>query len=370
MKKQTLTLVLAALLGVSGCCDYLSFSSKDGKSCCSSCSHHTSPSKVEVAPSQSVAAKATIPSGETLVSIDGKPVLTVPEFKELVENAAKHDPYLSQLGMKDYDSVPPYLREQLLESVVDSKVISVWGEKEGIKETKEYREELEKTIKHIEDSLVVRSIERDIVSSISVTEADIQKAYEKYKEQFTKKPAMMTVVGASIENKEEATELFSAAKGLTAEEFAQEAERLGAKVTHFEPLPRNPRFAMSHPMSPALRRAVLAAEEKETVVRGAEKDVHWVLYISSRTEAEYAELDEVRGHLEQAVRGELVREAFQKRIAELRRTLSIDIKRDLITPSTQSVPQAEESENTISGEDFAALLESLKAGAEESSETL
>ena len=84
-----------------------------------------------------------------LLKIDGKPMLRKGEFMEFVEQAIKANPYLSQFGINSYDNAPEPIRQQLLDAVVQQKLIAVWGQAHGLDKTSQYQESYEKLVEQL-----------------------------------------------------------------------------------------------------------------------------------------------------------------------------------------------------------------------------
>ncbi|HLB40483.1 MAG TPA: hypothetical protein VJJ83_01710, partial [Candidatus Babeliales bacterium] len=120
-------------------------------------------------------AKSALTDDTVLLAMDHKPVLTVKDFTSFVNEIAQSDQQIFWMLQVD----PARVQANLYEAKVRALLIGEWAQKDGIRNTPEYKAEEQELLERIRMMLDNQAFIR--AHQVEVTEADLQKYYDEHK---------------------------------------------------------------------------------------------------------------------------------------------------------------------------------------------
>ena len=130
-KNLTLGVIIASLLTLSAC----DTGSKKGDS---------------AAPAAGKGGSAAA-AGDVLVTIGGKPSITVKEFEEYYEQMLEQQPQL-----KSFAQFMPDLKQNVFNSMVGQRLIEHWAEEKKVDQQKEYQQDYNNAVENIKRALAFK----------------------------------------------------------------------------------------------------------------------------------------------------------------------------------------------------------------------
>jgi len=259
-----------------------------------------------------------------LVKIDGKPVLHKEEFLEFADQAMKANPYLSSFGITSYESAPEPIRQQLLEAMVQQKLISIWGQAQGIEKTAEYKESYAKLVDQLKQALVAQSFDKQIFDVVTVSEEEVFAKYEENRHQMIKDPGSVKAVGVSFKSEEKANVFFDLVANKEEDSLVNLAKESDATVVEFGTVPLDSRQPVDGVPS-AVRKALVGLAEKQYYTQAKDGDIYWVIQAVDRVKPTYMAFEEVQEQLSSMVKQEKFRAVREERLKEIRGHHTVDV---------------------------------------------
>lgn len=301
------------------------------------------------------AQKTENPNDPVLVKIDGKPVLRKEEFLEFAEQAMKANPYLASFGITSFESAPEPIRQQLLDAVVQQKLIACWGQAQGIENTAQYKESYAKIIDQLKQALVAQSFDKEIFDTVSVSEDEILAKFDADRDQMIKEPGSVKAVGVSFKSEEKAKVFYDLVAKKEEDTFANLAKESDTSIVDFGTISLDPRKQGADSAPMAVKRSLAALNDKEYYAQARDGEIFWVVQVVDRTKPTYFSFGEVQEQLGAMVKQEKFRAVRDARINEIRGKHTVDVDNSILG----------------SGQDpFAALQQMLAAQGELSPEFL
>lgn len=263
------------------------------------------------------AASADTNGDTVLVSMNGKPVLTLKEFDEFLAEVASNDP---QIGfVLQYD--PVRVREGLFENKVQLMIMGEWAKTSGIRDTAKYQAEEQKKLEQIRMMLDVQTFIQD--HKVEVTEADIKEYYEKHKS--TDRRLLLSPAG--IEAK---AVRFEKDQKTKADEFAHKL-KTNPKET-LESLAKASDLDVSNlgiisddstNVMPEIKDAILAVQKFPHVAVVKCEDDYWVINATGKVAAKYRPLEQVQDGLRELLLPEKTKQMIDIELPKLAQKFKI-----------------------------------------------
>ena len=255
-------------------------------------------------------AKSALTDDTVLLAMDHKPVLTVKDFTSFVNEIAQSDQQIFWMLQVD----PARVQANLYEAKVRALLIGEWAQKDGIRNTPEYKAEEQELLERIRMMLDNQAFIR--AHQVEVTEADLQKYYDEHK---ATDPSLL-LAPAGVEAK---AVRFSKAAA-KAEEFAArlrkdakfDIEQL-AKQSELEAHPLGVINEKSYSVMPEIQTAVLAVQQFPAVLVVPCEEDHWVVLATGKVAAKYQPLEQVKGLLKEALYPEKVKAMLDAEMPKL-----------------------------------------------------
>lgn len=188
-RTKILSLALISIVSLSGC---------------------MSSSKVNDAPQQESEDQVIIPAQENiLLAIDGKPVLTIDEYEEQLQEAAAQSPQLEMMLQMSPNVEYDFIFNQLKMA----KLMNHWAHATGVTQSEEFKKDRARILEMVDTQLCVQYYEK--MHPVVVTDADIKAFYETQKDTL---PGLLVAPGGvkteavKFETQDEAQAFYDAVK--------------------------------------------------------------------------------------------------------------------------------------------------------------
>jgi hypothetical protein len=124
-------------------------------------------------------AGAVAPQGEVLLSIEGKPVITVPQFEEYKNNLLESQPQLKQLL-----AFMPDAEREIFQSMANEKVLELWVSKNKIDQQADYQKDRRLGLEFLDRQLAIKYFQElyPKMNKVEATDADAKKWYDEKKD--------------------------------------------------------------------------------------------------------------------------------------------------------------------------------------------
>jgi hypothetical protein len=256
---------------------------------------------------------------DVLVSVDGKPILKLAEFKQYVSDATARDQNMAVMAQ-----FMPDFEEKVFEGAAYPRIIfNEWAQHNNITSKEEYKKELEKSIQLLKDMLNQEWFVKAHVTE--VTDSEIKKYYEENKE---KDPGLMVSAGgveakgAHFAQEAQANEFFKKVQAhngnidLAAKDLNVKIVDLG-KVNH------------ASFVAETVKNKILEAKTMPAVLpvinEGGKE--FWVVKVFKREPAKYRPLEQIKNALKEHLMTRKISETIQKLMPEYEQKYGISVNR-------------------------------------------
>lgn len=280
---------------------------------------------------------AVVDKGDVLLTIDGKPALTVVEYEEQLEAARQ--------GNQEIDMVlqmmPNAEKEYIYKVFETGQIMKAWAEKEGVHETEEFKKERKQLHDAMDFQLYMKSFYNK--NPMHISDSDVKAFYDEKKDSI---PGLKLADGGvdiayvRFDSKAKADEFLEKVKDIKdASKFKSLAEAGNLTVADATVNDKSS-------LSDSLKKSVLAMKHfpKAEVVKVGNNS-YWALFASGKTDAKYHDLKSPQ-----------VQQGLKKMIADERRPKQLE----------DFVEQKKKEYNVVGNDDYFAKKEAQKRAAMES----
>lgn len=281
--------------------------------------------------------------GDVLLTIDGKPALTVAEYEEQLDRARQENPQIDDL----LNMMPNAEKDFVFKGVATGKLMQAWGKKEGIDQQEEFQKKRKQVHEAVDLQLYMKHF--DEAHPVHVSDSDLKKFYEEKKDVI---PGLMTAPSGvnigyvrfdSKDKAEEFLEKVDKAKSLKA--FKDEAEKEELTVAE------DTVSAKSHLGEPIKNTVLNIKKFPAAQIVKVGDNAYWVLYATGKSEAKYLELKDPR--VQQGLKKMLTDERKEKQLEHL-----IDeLKKELNVVENHTYFEKKEGEKRATVEQQRKLME-------------
>lgn len=248
-----------------------------------------------------------------LISIEGKPALTAKEFEDFINKAVEGNEQ-AKLWMQ----FVPDFKEQVFKSKVRSTVMGEWAKRNGVRNSKEYREKERIILDSIRDSLDLEEFVKR--NDADVSDADAEKYYEENKAQDPRimlSPEGVKALGVSFKSQAEANEFAeNVKKNRSALEKLAKDKKLS--VTQFGVV--NDESVIDS----KIKEKVNAAKSFPTVlVVRDEKGKFWVVLAQAKEKAQFRPFEQVKDLIKKLLKPKKLEEIIEKEVAKLEKEYNV-----------------------------------------------
>lgn len=255
-------------------------------------------------------------SSDVLMSIDGKPALTVADYEEQLEMARKANPQIDML----LQMMPNAEKDFVFRGMLTAKLIKAWAEKEGVDQTEEFKKQRKQLHEAMDLQLYMKHF--DDAHPIAVSDSDLTKYYEEKKDvipALTLSPGGVDVTFVRFESKDKAEHFLAKVKEVKkVETFKTLAEEQKQHAS-------NAMINQKSPFGEAIKAAVLAIHKFPSVhiIKAGDGAAYWVLFASGKSEAQYRDLS--NPEIYQGLKKMLADERKEKQLEQLVEKLKTEL---------------------------------------------
>ncbi|MBN1549396.1 peptidyl-prolyl cis-trans isomerase [Candidatus Babeliales bacterium] len=240
-----------------------------------------------------------------LLSLDGKPVITVKEFETFYNQTLEQQPQLAQFA-----AFMPDLKENLYNTFASYKLLEYWIRDNKINQKPEYVSDRDMLIENIERSLALKYFQLQF--PVDVRDADVKKYYEDNKETiYLMAPSGIAALGASFGSEKDAQAFFSKAK--KADDFIALAKDDDVTVRNFGRVNEQ-----SNNLDEGLKQNILGVSSFPSVQLFVVGDTHWVVQVKSKDEAKYYSFEQAEDDARTRIMAERSNDMLMKEIENLK----------------------------------------------------
>lgn len=275
-------------------------------------------------------------SGDVLVSIDGKPLITTESLKKDKADLMASNPQLKMMlphmDEKQFDKT-------LTDGLTNQAVVERYIRDNKLDQTQEYKDELAlmiKSIKHMFNNKIFSS-----QLKANVSEADIVTFYDQNKDKI---PTLVVSQGGvkalGVEFDSEAAAKEFAAKVQAASHNLQktaQAAKLAEKVKDFKSV-----HDQSVGLDNDLRAKIVATSKFPSTNVYKIGNKYWVVSAMSKEASTYQPLEKIRNELREYLEKGKLTELVDKELAELRKKYNIVINEQYFAPAKAADQNVEE----------------------------
>jgi len=224
-------------------------------------------------------------------------------------------------------------REKFLEELVKKEMLYQEAVKKGLDKSPEYARKLEEFKKL---TLVSELLEKEIMAKAKLSDQEVKDYYDKHREEF----ATTSQIKAShilVKTKEEADKVLERLKkGDKFEEIAKKesidkgSAKNGGDLGYFS----------RGQMVPEFEKAAANLKKGETSDPVKTQFGFHIIKVMDKKAGPVIEFEKIKDLIGQRLSGERQKEAFDKYVADLRKTYAVDIKKDALSKSKGSTDKA------------------------------
>lgn len=258
-------------------------------------------------------------SGDVLLRINGKPVVTVGEFEEYKAKILEIQPQYKQMMAMMPETERIKIDQNLYDNLVNQKVLQAWIEKNDIDDSKEYQKDLALIVDFAKQNLSVKHFQEH--HPVTVTEADLQNFYEENKGKMpglSKSLGGVYAKGVKFESKDKANEFLAKVKAPGAD-FDKVAKASNLKVEEFKDINNR-----SFNLDMQVRKSLLAMDKLPKTELVESGKTQWVVKGVSKSDAVYVAFDEVKDGLENMLKQQKQTEIIQAELEKLKKEYDVD----------------------------------------------
>ena len=272
-------------------------------------------------------------TGEVLVSIKGKPVITTDTLAVEKEKFFKSNPQfadaLRHMNPKEFER---NLLEGLIgQCVADEDIIS-----NKIHESERYKTELKEIQKTMERMLNAKFFNEKV--TVSVSDAEVKAFYDQHKDKMQGvllSPGGNLAQGIEFANAADARAFLAKAKMIKDFQKAAVEDKLTGKIKDFKLV-----NAQSIGIDEVLRDQIVATKTVPTIEMIEANGKSWVVAVTAKEEPKYIPFEQIKDRLKPQFEQNKRVEILEKRINELRKEYGVTVNEEYFRPEQAAAPQA------------------------------
>lgn len=260
-------------------------------------------------------ASEAVGADKVLLSIDGKPVLTVSDYEDYVNTVMAAQPQLKQLW-----AFMPDLPYELFDQLKKELIVKNWVEANNITQSAEYKKDLQRSTEFLERQLALKYFQEQYpkLKGITVTDQEIRKAYEEQKKtipQLTISRGGVNAIGVMFEKQADAQEFLNKVKdpGVKFEKAAQDQD---LSVKNFSNVNE-----YTFEIDPQVKDKIMKVTKFPSFDVIKSKDgKFWVVKVTGKEEPKYVPLEEVKEAFRQQL---LMQKLFDEELKKIQEAMNI-----------------------------------------------
>lgn len=298
--------------------------------------HFSSDAKVATTQNAGASNAAVKDGTPTLLSIDGKPVITEKTFNEYFEQFVASNPRLQSMIQ-----FMPNAKKEIFDGMVNERLLLAWGEKNNIHEDSEYQKELEQGMRMMKMGLAAKKFEKDIIGKMTVTDKEMHEYYDAHKDpELLVAPGGIKAQGVEFESQDKAQAFFESVKSAPTN-FNSAAK--GKKVKDFAPINQQ-----SFDVAKSVKDKILSLQKFPSVVMAkADDNKYWVVVALSKEKAQYRSFDEVKEGLSKMIEREKAMKIYSEKMGELKKKYNVEENATYFEQNMPAMPQMPSAEEPV-----------------------
>lgn len=259
----------------------------------------------------------SVGSDQVLLSIDGKPVLTVPEYEEQLDMARQSNQQVDML----LQMMPNAEKDFVFKGISTGKLMKAWAENKGIDQTHDFKKQRKQLHDAMDLQLYMKHF--DEAHPVKVSDSDVKKFYEEKKDAI---PGLMTSPGGvhmyyvRFDSKDKAEDFLKKAEDAKDfKEFKKEAEEKKLSVA-------NDVVNQKSQYSDAIKHALEGVKKFPSAhMVKVGSNSYWVLYATEKTEAAYRDLKDpaVQQGLKKMIADEQKEKQLESLMEQLKKEMNV-----------------------------------------------
>lgn len=259
--------------------------------------------------------------GDVLVSIEGKPVMTVQSFEKDFNNLVESNPQIQQIMQ-----FMPDIKEKIFEGLINQQVVDYYVAKNNLDKSAEYQQQLSELMKGAKQ-ILNESVFTKAIAPSTIADSEVKKYYEQNKSAI---PDLIVSyggvnsMGVVFENEADAKAFMEKAKGKS-NQFSQLAKDAGVadKFRDFKLI-----NAQSVGIDEAVRNKILTMSNFPAVEMVKGKDnKYWVINVMSKEEPKYQPFEKVKDLLKPHVLQEKQNEVKREQLEKLKKEYNLQVNK-------------------------------------------
>lgn len=256
----------------------------------------------------------TIASAQTLVTVNGKAITQEDVDSELMRATQGR-----------FNQVPPEkqaaFRQQVLQQLIGKELIFEDAKKNGVLQSKEYKEEYKKLEQRMKEELAIQVWQKKVLDGIKISDNELNKYYKQNKEEFNQ-PESVHARHILVATEDEAKNIIAGLKSLSGkklkDKFIDEAK---AKSTG----PSGPKggdlgYFTQGQMVPAFNDKAFSMKKGTVTLEPVKTQFGYhVIYVEDKKPAMTRKFNEVKGFIEQRLKMEKFKEAMKTKMDALQK---------------------------------------------------
>jgi hypothetical protein len=297
-------------------------------------------------------------TGESLITMDGTPIVTVNSLQSEKEKLLDANPQLKQ--MLDYMD-PAQLDRNLAEGLMNQVIVDRYIGQQGIDQTPAYKKELRDGIKAVERMVNTKFFTQSF--DVKVSDADVRAFYDANKDAM---PHLIVsrggvrAMGVPFANQQEAN-VFADVVKAQKNDIQKAAEMQGKKdqLRDFMTVSQQ-----SFNVEPELKNKIMAITSFPSVqVITLQDGSAWVVLAQSKEAAQYRPYDEVKDDLKDYLEKEERAKKFDDEMSKLKARYNVKMNEAFFGTPEQQAAEAAAEEAELAHLDDAELTELLNTVA-------
>ncbi len=256
---------------------------------------------------------------EVLVSMNGKPVLTLKEFQQFINDAISADQQMQMMAQ-----FMPDFEEQVFDRAkVRELVINEWAKRTNAAAKEEYRKQREQAEKALTMMLNQQAFLRD--HAVQVSDSEAQKYYDENKDKdqsLLQSPEGIAAKGLSFSSLQDAQSFLSKVQELN-NDIEKAAKEVKKDVEDLGVVNKNSFVEKS------VKAKILEAKKFPAVlpvIKANDKEF-WIVKVQSRETAKYRPFEQAKEGIKETLKARKTEETVEKQLAQYQKDYNIVVNK-------------------------------------------
>ena len=255
------------------------------------------------------------PKGEVLLTIDGKPKITVNDFEQYKKQFFTIQPQYQQILQFMPKTEQIRIDQNIFQNMINEVFFQEWVGKNQIDKRKDYQDDLNMIIDMGKRNLAIKYYQEK--NPIKLTEAEIKKFYEDNKDkmpELTESPGGVHAKAVKFENEMDAKNFLEKVKNADGK-LEKVAKDAGHKVEELKQINQ-----MSFHIDSSVRQKLLELKKFPTHlhVKAGDKS-HYVLHATHKDKPKYVPFEQVKAGLENFLKQQKMGDMLTKGAEKLKK---------------------------------------------------